>query len=74
MGRNLTINIKTLDFDVPNINDTTCTCTYDEFNNIVRNYSCICNYIRHPRYIKNQIEIMFKFEIIECDFNKKIFN
>lgn len=74
LGRNLTINIKTLDFDVPNINDTMCTCTYDEFNNIVRNYSCICNYIRHPRYIKNQIEIMFKFEIIECDFNKKIFN
>lgn len=73
-GKDLTTNTKALDFNVPTLNDTTCTCSKDNNGNIVRDYKCICNYIRHPKYLKNQIDIMFKFGIIETDFDKRAFN
>lgn len=74
LDKYITINTKVIDYNVPNIDDKICTCTYDEFNNIIRNYSCICNYIRHPRFIKIQNDIMFKFGIMETDFDKRVFN
>jgi hypothetical protein len=74
LGTNLTTNIKAQDYNVPNLNLTTCICSYDDNNNIVRNYSCLCNYIRHPRYCKFQVDLMFKYSIIENNFDKRIFN
>ena len=73
-GKNLTTNTKALDYSVPTINAYTCTCVTDNDGNIVRDYKCICNYIRHPKYLKIQIDIMFKFGIIETDFDKRAFN
>ena len=74
LGNNLTTNIKAQDYNVPNLNFTTCICSYDDYNNMIRNHSCLCNYIRHPRYCKFQVDIMFKFSIIENNFDKRIFN
>jgi hypothetical protein len=73
-GKDLTTNTKALDYNVPTINDYTCSCGKDNDGNIVRDYKCICNYIRHPKYLKMQIDIMFKFGIIETDFDKRVFN
>lgn len=71
IGKDLTTNIKAQDYNVPNINLTKCICEYDEYNNIKRNYTCLCNYIRHPRYCKNQIDIMLRFNVIEANFDKR---
>lgn len=73
MGKDLTTNIKAQDSAVSNISDRTCTCTTDQFGNYQRNYKCICSYIRHPRYIKNQLDLMFKLGIVETDFDKRPF-
>ena len=74
MGKDLTTNIKAQDSSVPNLSDTICTCTTDQFGNYQRNYKCICSYIRHPRYVKNQLDLMFKLGIVEIDFDKRPFN
>jgi len=74
MGKDLTTNLIAQDFDVPSINSTTCTCITDNYGNISRDYTCICNYIRHPRYVKNQLDLMFKFGIVETDFDIRAFN
>jgi len=73
-GKELTVNIKALDFNVSTINSVNCSCREDSNGNLIRDYKCICNYIRHPRYLKNQIDIMFKFGIVETDFDKRAFN
>jgi hypothetical protein len=74
-GKQLSINIKSLDYNVPTINTMSCICKTDsETGNIYRDFSCICNYIRHPRYIKYQVDLIFKFGIIETDFDKRAFN
>ena len=73
-GKELTVNIQALDFNVPTVNSVNCTCQVDSNGNLDRDYKCICNYIRHPRYLKNQIDIMFKFGIVETDFDKRAFN
>ena len=74
MGKDLTTNIKAQDNNVSTIDDLTCTCTTDSDGNYLRNYKCICSYIRHPRYIKNQLDLMFKLGIVETDFDKRPFN
>ena len=74
MGKDLTTNIKAQDTNVPTLSDTRCTCTTDSYGNYSRNYKCICSYIRHPRYIKNQLDLMFKLGIVETDFDKRPFN
>jgi len=75
LGKDLTTNILAQDFNTPGINNSTCTCTTDQHTgNIIRDYKCICSYIRHPRYINTQINIIFKFGIIETDFDKRAFN
>ena len=75
LGKPLSINIKALDFNVSTLNSTICTCTNDNITgNIIRDYKCICNYIRHPRFMKIQIDLMFKFGIVETEFNKRAFN
>jgi len=75
IGKQLTTNIKIQDFNVPTLNTTKCICSTDPLTgNIIRDFRCVCNYIRHPRYIKNQIDIMFKFGIVETDFDKRPFN
>ncbi len=75
IGKELTTNINCQDINVPNINSTSCSCSTDpQTGDIIRDYKCICNYIRHPRFIKNQLDIMFKFGIIETDFDKRAFN
>ena len=74
-GKPLTVNIKILDYNVPVINSMTCICQNNsETGNLERDYKCLCNYIRHPKYIKMQIDLMFKFGIIETEFDKRIFN
>ena len=73
LGKELTINLKSQDYNVPNINITTCTCSTDANGNTIRDYKCVCTYIRHPRFIKYQIDIMFKFGIVETDFDKRAF-
>lgn len=74
MGKDLTTNTKAQDMSVSNLSDTICTCTTDQFGNYQRNYKCICSYIRHPRYVKNQLDLMFKLGIVETDFDKRPFN
>ena len=75
IGKILTINTQAIDKYLPNLNSTTCTCTYDKYTgNVIKDYKCICSYIRHPRYLPIQINIMFKFGIVETDFDKRIFN
>ena len=69
LGQDINPNTKLYDYNVPTINSKTCTCTAD-----VKDYKCLCTYIRHPRYSKTQIDIMFKFGIIETDFDKRVFN
>ena len=74
LGKQLSTNIKAQDYNIPTINSTSCTCSTDSNGNIIRDYKCICCYIRHPRYIKIQIDLMFKFGIVETDFDKRVFN
>jgi len=75
LGKPLSINVKALDYNVPTINSMTCICqTNQETGNVERDFRCLCNYIRHPKYIKNQIDLMFKFGIVETDFDKRAFN
>ena len=75
LGKPLTTNIKALDYNIPTVNSMSCTCQNNpETGNIDRDFRCVCNYIRHPRYIKNQIDIMFKLGIVETDFDKRAFN
>ena len=71
LGRDLSVNVQSLDFNVPTLNNTTCTCT-PETN--TRDYSCICSYPRHPKFTSFQNNIMFKFGIVETDFDKRVFN
>lgn len=74
-GKDLTINTKALDYNVKNINNKICSCTIDnETGNIKKDYKCICSYIRHPRYIEYQIDLMFRIGIYETEFDKRIFN
>jgi hypothetical protein len=73
-GKNLTTNLSSQDFNVSTVDSTICTCTIDSNGNNVRDYKCICSYIRHPRYLKIQVEFMFKFGIVETDFDKRAFN
>lgn len=74
-GKTLSTNIKAQDMNTPNINSTMCTCYTDRTTgNLTRDFKCICNYIRHPRYNKFQINIMLKFGLIETDLNKRSFN
>jgi hypothetical protein len=75
LGKILTTNIKAYDYSIPTIGSTTCTCQSNpDTGNIDRDFRCLCNYIRHPRYIKNQVDLMFKFGIVETDFDKRAFN
>jgi hypothetical protein len=74
MGKQLTTNIIAQDDKLSNIDYTVCTCTTDINGNLVRDYKCICSYIRHPRYINHQVHFMFKFGIIETDMNIRAFN
>jgi len=75
MGKELSTNVKAQDYVVPNVDSTNCICTIDnETGNIIRDFRCLCNYIRHPRYIKTQVNLMFKFGIVETDFDKRAFN
>jgi hypothetical protein len=73
MGKNLTTNILAQDNNVSTLSDTTCSCFTDQYGNYQRNYKCVCSYIRHPRYIKNQLDLMFKLGIVETDFDKRPF-
>ena len=74
LGKDLTININALDLNLKNLDSTTCSCSTDQYGNVKRDYKCICSYIRHPRYIKSQVDFMFKFGIVETDFDKRAFN
>lgn len=74
MGKQLTINKLAQDTKISNIDSTICTCTTDANGDIIRDYKCICTYIRHPRYIYNQINLMFKVGVIETDMNIRAFN
>jgi hypothetical protein len=73
MGKDLTTNVKAQDTNVSTLSDTTCSCFTDQYGNYQRNYKCICSYIRHPRYVKNQLDLMFKLGIVETDFDKRPF-
>lgn len=74
-GKTLSTNVKAQDMNTPNINSTICTCYIDQITgNLMRDFKCICNYIRHPRYNKFQTNIMLKFGIVETDFDKRPFN
>ena len=75
LGKPLTTNIKAYDYNIPTISSNTCTCQSNpDTGNIDRDFRCLCNYIRHPRYIKNQVDLMFKLGIVETDFDKRAFN
>jgi hypothetical protein len=74
LGKDLTVNINALDYNLSNLDTTACTCSTDQFGNIKRDYKCICSYLRHPRFIKSQVDFMFKFGIVETDFDKRVFN
>ena len=73
LGKELSINLNSLDYNTPNLNNTNCTCGIDNNGNTIRDYKCVCTYIRHPRFIKYQIDLMFKFGIVETDFDKRAF-
>ena len=74
MGKQLTTNLIAQDDKLSNFDSTICTCTTDSNGSIIRDYKCICSYIRHPRYICHQVNFMFKFGIIETDMNIRAFN
>jgi hypothetical protein len=72
LGKLLDINTKALDMDINLINY--CNCSTDNNGNNIRNYSCICSYIRHPLYTKFQNNIMFKIGVVETTTDKRMFN
>ena len=74
MGKQLTTNIIAQDDKLSNFDSMLCTCTVDSNGNIIRDYKCISSYIRHPRYIRHQVNFMFKIGIIETDMNIRAFN
>lgn len=74
MGKQLTTNLLAQDDKLSNFDNIKCTCTTDTDGNVVRDYKCICSYIRHPRYIYHQVNFMFKLGIIETDMNVRAFN
>lgn len=75
IGKLLCCNLLAMDFNVPNIDSVNCTCNNNkQTGNTERDYKCICTYMRHPRYINFQLDIMFKFGIVETDFDKRAFN
>jgi hypothetical protein len=75
IGKLLTTNTKAMDYNVPNIDSMSCTCQINKLTgNVERDYKCICTYMRHPRYKNFQLDIMFKFGIVETDFDKRAFN
>ena len=74
MGKQLTTNLIAQDDKLSNFDSTICTCTVDSNGSIIRDYKCICSYIRHPRYIYHQVNFMFKFGIIETDMDIRAFN
>ncbi len=74
MGKQLTTNIIAQDNKLSNFDSTICTCSINSNGSIIRDYKCICSYIRHPRYISHQVNFMFKFGIIETDMNIRAFN
>ena len=74
MGKQLTTNLLAQDDKLSNFDNTKCTCTTDSNGNIVRDYKCICSYIRHPRYIYHQVNFMFKLGIIETDMSIRAFS
>jgi hypothetical protein len=52
-----------------------CTlCSRDANGNVVRDFRCCCNYMRHPFYAKFQNTLMFKVGVVETDIDKGIFN
>ena len=74
LGKQLTTNIIAQDDRLSNFDSTLCTCTTDLNGNIIKDYKCVCTYIRHPRYTSFQVNFMFKFGIIETDMNIRAFN
>ena len=74
LGKQLTTNLIAQDDRLSNFDSITCTCTTDSNGNINRDYKCICTYFRHPRYTKFQVNLTFKFGIIETDMNIRAFN
>lgn len=74
-GKTIPVNTIAMDMNTPNIDSKTCTCWNDPITgNLTRDFKCICNYIRHPRYLKFQPNFMFKFGMVETDFDKRAFN
>lgn len=74
IGSNLTVNINSLDYNVPNLKKNECICSRDNNFNLVKNYSCLCSYIRHPKYLKFQNDIMLKIGVINTEFETRVFN
>lgn len=75
VNKPISTNTIAYDNEISNINSTLCTCSTNAITgNKERDYKCICSYIRHPRYEKNQLDLMFKFGIIETDMNKRVFS
>jgi hypothetical protein len=75
LGKQLTTNIVAQDDKLSNFDSTICTCTTNKSDgSIIRDYKCVCSYIRHPRYVYHQVNFMFKFGIVETDMNIRAFN
>lgn len=56
-------SISTMDFTIDL--DKNCKCLDG-----IRNYSCVCSYIRHPYYYTYQTHFILKIKVLETEFNK----
>ena len=71
-GVQLNINQSALDNNIKTLNSCYCidilTKTYN------KKYNCCCCYFRHPYFLKNQNNLLFKIGVVETDIDKRVFN
>jgi hypothetical protein len=50
-----------------------CECEINQNGEIITNYKCVCNYIRHPHYLNLQNHTLLKIGILQPNISKKVF-
>ena len=66
-SRGIEISTNTEAYDMMS-NMNICACQF------VRDYSCVCTYMRHPFYYKFQTNTLFKVGYIEPNIDKRVFD
>lgn len=68
-GRLLTPSLLNYNIDT----DNKCICIIDNDGELITNYQCACNYIRHPHYTNLQNHTLIKLGLLHPNISKKVY-